>query len=262
MMEKYFGKLSGNMFLLVFIVVITTISVFSMFQPVYVNIPFNVILPILVLVTMKMVFFERLKLTTLVLMRILVVLAAINIFDGPLYVKIVLIFLVINILEATYTDFKVKKYFNVATGIALAVTVPLITGTWLVDYYTATTACVVGILCWIIAYTIWNFIFVTNEFSESIAKLHVGILLAPLLSIVLLANPGYWLIIRANSLTIGGVIQIANKPFMEKKLVSARFSKFVNFTKQNNIQIYLMVFNLVLIAVMVVLHFMKVGGLV
>ncbi|MGL5021637.1 MAG: hypothetical protein ACRC5R_06410 [Mycoplasmatales bacterium] len=260
MMEKYFGKFSSNNFLIVFIIIITVISISSMFQPLYVNIPFNIILPIFILVSMKMVFFERMKLSTLVIMRVLIVFAALNIINGSFYVKIVLIFLIINILEATFTDFKIKKYYNVITGLALVATVPLITGTWLGVYYSATTTNVVGIICWIIVYTIWNFIFVTNEFTESIAKLHVGILLTPLLSIVLLGNPGYWLIIRANSLIIGGVIQIANKSFIEEKLVSKRFSKFVALTKKNNVQIYIMVINLLLITVMVILHFMKVGG--
>ncbi len=67
-----------------------------------------------------------------------------------------------------------------------------------------------GTIFWIIAYTIWNWIFVTNEFSDSISRLHVGILLAPIVSCLLLWTPGYWLIFRANSLTFGGCVQMEN----------------------------------------------------
>ena len=259
MMNKYLGKLSGNVFLLLFTIVILLISIGSMYQPVYINLVFNVIMPIAVLLTLKMVFFEKMKLSTLVVMRTLIVLAAFNLFDGDLYVKIVMVFLAINILEATVTDFKIKKYYNVITGIVLTLTIPLITATWLGVYYTATTANVIGIVCWIVAYTIWNFIFVTNEFSASVSKLHVGILATPLISMVLLGNPGFWLLIRANSLTIGGVIQIANKQFVEDKLESSAFAKFVAATKKDSAQIAFMIINLVLLGVMVYIHFMKVG---
>ena len=72
---------------------------------------------------------------------------------------------------------------------------------------------------------------------------------------VVLWNPGIWLLARANSLTIGGVIQIANKDTLEKNLNNEKLSRFIDKVKTNNIQLILMILNLVLIAYSVIVYF-------
>lgn len=249
---------------LIFTGLILGISILTSFQPVWANIPFNVIIPILVLIFLKTVFFEKMKLSTLIVMRTLIVLAVFGIFPGSVYVKIVLVFLVINILEATVTDFKKKKYFNFVTGLLLAITtIPLFwfssiwvgagEGIWGGPYYYANTVAISGTICWILAYTIWNWLFVTVEFSPSIAYLHIGILLAPILGCTFFMHPGLWLIFRANSLTIGGVFQISNKDFLEKKLENKKMTHFIECVGNKQVQIVLMILNIILISVPVIL---------
>lgn len=253
-----------NILWLILTISITLTCILSAFQPILVNIVVNVLLPVAIMIFCKLVFFERLKLTTLTLLRVVVIFAVFNILDRQLFVNIVLIFLAINILEATFTDiFRYKRYFNGVTGLVMAVSVWFLRGSWLdftsvselgffakfmhmYEFHAATT---IGLVCWIIAYTIWNWVFVTNEFSASVAKLHVGILAAPILGSLMFWNPGYWLAFRAGSLAFGGCIQIAEKEFVEDSLRSDKFSKFVEFTKKNSVQAVLMVLNIALMAV-------------
>lgn len=237
------------------------VSMLTSFLPVFANIPINVLLPIGIMLTCKMVFFEKLKLSTLIILRALILLAVFNILNRDIYMKIVLIFLAINIAEATWTDFKRKKIWNGITGILLTISVYFLQTEWIdlvnlapfAHIYEANMVTVWGTILWIIAYTIWNWIFVTNEFSDSIARLHVGILLAPIFSCLLLWTPGYWLIFRANSLTFGGCVQIYGKEKLEVGLKSDSFSKFVNCTKTTSAQIVFMIVNIVLMVFSVML---------
>jgi len=249
------------------------VSILTSYQPLWANVVFNVLFPILVLIFIRTVFFEKIKLGTLILMRVLIVFAVFGILPGDIYVTIVFIFLVINILEATLTDLKKKKYFNSITGLFLAATIFTFKGTWITPnswfgpYYTAdlVTAAsssepgymigIIATMAWIVAYTIWNWIFVTNEFSPSIAYLHIGILTAPLISILIFLDPGLWLIFRANSLTVGGVVQISSKPFFEERLKNRGVSRFATFVGRTDMQIFLMIFNLALISLPVILFF-------
>lgn len=182
--------------------------------------------------------------------------------------------LIINILEATFTDLlKNKMYFNFVTGLALAANVfclgaiwyPEITGPYSGIYlafvtekgalFEVSNIKMMATVAWVVAYTIWNWLFVTGEFSPSISYLHVGILSVPLLVSIIFLNPGYWLIGRANSLTAGGVIQIANKEILEKKLENRKLTKFIENIHSSKIQFVLMVVNLVLIAYTFVAYF-------
>lgn len=251
--KSWFKNLSTLGLLILLTLLITIVSMITSYQPVWCNIPINVILPIIVLLRLETVFFEKLKLSTLLLMRILIVFAVFDIIPGELYVKIVLIFLCINILEATLTDLKKKKYCNVITGIALIGTVFLIEGTWLDYYYIATSDGAISMILWIIAYTIWNWIFVTNEFSSSIALYHIGVLVAPIIGILLKLDPALWLIFRGNSLTAAGIIQIANKQYLEEKFESRSFTNFVEATSKKSIQVVLMIVNLMLLIAMVII---------
>ncbi|MGI5984798.1 MAG: hypothetical protein GXY01_05255 [Clostridiales bacterium] len=253
-----------NLLLLILTISFTATSMLAASQPILVNILVNVILPIAIMVFCKLVFFERLKLTTLTLLRIAIVFSVFNILDRQLFVNLVLIFLAINILEATLTDiFRYKRYLNGITGLALAASVYFLRGSWIdltnlsdlgffakyMHIYEFHAATATGTICWIIAYTIWNWVFVTNEFSSSVSKLHVGILASPILGCLATWNPGYWLTFRASSLAFGGCLQIAEKEYVEENLKSSKFSAFVEGTKKTGVQAVLMVINLALIAV-------------
>lgn len=251
-MSKAINKsINKPLFIIIFTLLLTGITLLTSSQPIWANIPINIIMPIFILLTLDTVFFEKLKLSTLVVMRILILFVIFGYMSGELFVKINLIFLAINIMEATLTDFKRQKYYNSLIGLLLAVTIIFIRGTWINPYYTITTGSNIGMICWVIVYTIWNWIFVTNEFSASIALYHVGILSTPILGMLIFKDPGMWLMFRAYSLTTGGNIQIAKKQYLEKALESDKFSKFVMKTKDNKVQIILMVLNIVLLGLMV-----------
>lgn len=224
------------------------VSILTSYEPLWANIPFNIIPGILVLIFLKPVFFEKLKLSTLILMRTFIVFAALGIVSGDFYVKICLVFLIINILEATFTDFKHKQYYNFITGLVLAASVLLLKGTWMGGIYAADAASNMATIAWFIAYTLWNWIFVTGEFSASIALMHVGFLLAPIAGTIITKTPGFWLIFRANTLTFGGILQIANKEFFEDAFENKGFADFVEKTQKKSLQLAFMIFNLALLA--------------
>ncbi len=263
------------LFLLMFIG-ITVVSILTSFFPVWANLPINIILPVIMLAKMPMVRFERVKLSTLLVMRTLILLPVFGLMSGPFYVKLVLVFLIINILEATFSDLlKSHQYFNFVTGLLLAASVLCLGGTWHEGFAGPFSAVYTtdvmhkgsglfgvneifmwGTVCWVLAYTIWNWIFVIGEFSDSVSYLHIGILLSPILSFLIFQNPGYWLIFRANSLTCGGVFQIGCKDQVEASLKNKKVSAFIAVVKKPAVQCVLMVVNLVLIAIPVVHYFM------
>lgn len=255
-----------------FTAAITGMAIISGFYPVYGNIPLIVIPSILVLLFSKPVFFERLKLTTLLTMRILVVFAALRFFNPQVYVDLIMLALIVNILEATLTDLlRYKKYYNAISGFALALGVITLRGLWQYDtpfgdYYLARGALPVITIMYAVAYTIWNWIFVTNEFSSSVALMHVGFLSAPLigslctLGLGAYGGIGMWLLLRANSLAIGGWMQIAAKQWFENEFYNEKFDKFVKWTKGRNVQIVCMLVNLALIAACIILM-MQNGGI-
>lgn len=272
-LDRMFKNSQARGFLVLFLVIFG-ITMLSSYFPLWANVPFNVIFPIAVLVTKPMVMFERLKLSTLVIMRAMVLLVLFNIMPAAFFYKLVLIFLIINILEATFTDLlKNKMYFNFFTGLALAVSVLCLGAVWKANVtgpysglylayitekgplFEITNIKMMATIAWIIAYTLWNWIFVIGEFSTSISYLHIGILATPLVSSLLLWNPGIWLLARANSLTIGGVIQIANKDLLEKKLENEKLAGFITKVKTNQVQLILMVVNLALIAYSFIAYF-------
>lgn len=249
------------------------LALITAFQPIYGNIPLIIIPGILVIVFAKPVFFEKMKLTTLLTLRILVVFASLRILDPKYYVDIVLVMLIVNIAEATYTDiFKYKRYLNGISGIAVGLGVLCLKGVWMLDapygdYYLITGLSSTISLMYIIAYTIWNWIFVTNEFSDSVSLMHIGFLATPIIGSLLTlpmgiyGGLGLWLVLRANSLSIGGWLQIGAKEWFEEQFVSEKFSKFVAFTKTNNMQILFMLINVILVVFMFVLTIQQGGNI-
>lgn len=255
-----------------FTAAITGMAILAGFYPIYGNVPLIVIPSILVLLFSKPVFFERLKLTTLLTMRIIIVAAALRLFNPQVYVDVIMLMLIVNILEATLTDLlKHKRYLNAISGFAVALGVVTLRGLWQFDapfgdYYLARGAIPAITIMYAVAYTIWNWIFVTNEFSSSVSLMHVGFLSAPLLGSVctlglgVYGGIGMWLLLRANSLSIGGWMQIGAKEWFEREFYSERFDKFVKWTKTTPVQVVCMLINLALIAACFVLM-MQNGGI-
>ncbi len=134
------------------------------------------------------------------------------------------------------------------------------------DYYLTEGVIPAVTIFYIIAYTIWNWIFVTNEFSDSVALMHVGFLLAPIIGSICtwelgaFGGFGMWLLLRANSLAIGGWMQIGAKDWFEREYHSPRFEAFVNWTKKRNVQIVAMLINVGLIIASIVITMMH-GGI-
>lgn len=276
-----------------FTATILGVSVLTSKFQVYGNIPFNIVLGIIVLFAMKPVFFETLKLSTLLVGRVLCIFACFALIPGPIFVIVVLGLYIINILEATMTDFfKNKQYYNGVSGIFVAIGASafFLGSTWgttttpyspiyfidgfsnlgsevsftseyftnqasvFNDAVTGTTSVGIGItIAMIIAYTIWNWLFVTGEFSSSVALMHVGFLLAPILGVFIgplvgmgrfgmAPDPGLWLLFRASTLTFGGILQIGGKNWFENNFYFEKFDKFVKYVKNSKpIQITCMV---------------------
>lgn len=258
------------------------LGLLAAFYPVLGNIPIIIVPSILVLIFARPVFFEKMKLTTLVVMRIVAVIAGLRFLNPQIYVDFILLALIINILEATFTDLlRHKKYFNAVSGFFLALGVIALKGSWSVynpnalvtdlNFYLVTGPVFGVTICYVIAYTLWNWIFVTDEFSPSVSLMHVGFLLAPILgslitlglknsSGVVVGGFGLWLLLRANTLSIGGWMQIAAKGWFEKEFHSEGFAKFVAFTHKTIPQIIFMVINVALIGVCIGLLFAN-GGM-
>lgn len=251
---------------------ITGMALMAGFYPVYGNVPLIVIPSILVLIFSKPVFFEKLKLSTLLSMRIIIVAAAFRLFNPQVYVDVIMLMLIVNILEATFTDLlRHKKYFNAVSGFAVAIGVITLRGLWQFDapfgdYYLAEGALPAITIMYALAYTLWNWIFVTNEFSSSVSLMHVGFLAAPLIGSVCtlglgeFGGIGMWLLLRANSLSIGGWMQIGAKDWFEREFYNEKFDKFVKWTKSTPVQVVCMLINLALIATCIILMIQN-GGI-
>ncbi len=92
-----------------FSVTMLAVSILTAEFPIYANLFFNVALGIAVLLFARPVMFEKLKLTTLLTLRFTIALFVIFSWNGKIYTDLVLLLLIVNILEATFTDFLKKK---------------------------------------------------------------------------------------------------------------------------------------------------------
>ncbi len=151
-----------------------------------------------------------------------------------------------NILEATIKDFLKKRIWNAISGIALMISIPLITISWQGIYYIVKPNIVI---LWFIAYTIWNWNIVFGSFSKSVSFYHVSVLLTPLLICLFTFNPGFWLIMRSGSLAIAVSLQIAFKDKIDKFFTNNLYKKISASINKTLLQIILMSINIVLIAI-------------
>ncbi len=271
--QKLFG-LPQFLMWFTFSATMLAIAILTAKQPVYANLPFNVIAGVLVLVFCKPVMFERMKLTTLLTLRFVVSLFVIFSWNGQIYTDLVLLLLIVNIMEATMTDLlKNKQYYNFVSGLALAIGVLGLVGQWDSGVYVAGLYQIKGLtvaatVAYMIGYTIWNWIFVSGEFSPSVTLMHVGFLTTPIIGAFLLdigtaAITGtfaitfsYWLLLRANTLTFGGIMQIGGKEYWEENLHNDKFTKFIDWTHKDSVQIVCMIICVALMAFVVASRFM------
>lgn len=238
-----------------FTAAITGMAILSAFYPIWANVPLIVIPSLLTLFLAKPVFFEKLKLATLITLRVLVVFAVIFNFGGVYSKYIVMVAMMVNILEATFTDLKNKQYFNFVSGLFLAVGVLFMKGSWGgvaggpgegYDYYFTNGFNEAATITWVVAYTIWNWIFVTGEFSASVSLMHVGFLASPIIACLATMGGGFpggfglWYLVRANSLSIGGYMQITCKNWFEREFYNKKFERFVRWTHKPLVQALLM----------------------
>ena len=124
---------------------------------------------------------------------------------------------------------------------------------WNANVTGTTTVGIAITVAMMIAYTIWNWLFVTGEFSSSVALMHVGFLLAPIFGVFvgplvgmgrfgMLPDPGLWLLFRASTLTFGGILQIGGKRWFEENFHYDPFDRKVNYIKNSKpIQISCMI---------------------
>lgn len=253
-MDKKLSKIPqwlGFILLLSFITAGATLTIFS---PLYANGIINVLIPILILIFFKSEFFEKLKLSTLAIGRFLVVMTVLGFLSGDWLVTIIIWLLRLNILEATLTDYKNKSYFNVISGIVLIGTSFALTGGWNGTFYLTTNE---AMLFWALAYTLWNWTFVIYEFKHQIGFYHIAVLLAPLLFVTFAAQPGFWLIARANTLTFAGIFQITGKKQIEGYLTNKTLEKAIEKIKDKRVQLLIMLITVILAFLPLVLPLLK-----
>ncbi|MFA7308938.1 MAG: hypothetical protein WC045_02585 [Patescibacteria group bacterium] len=232
-----------------YLILVTVVSALAVYFPLFVALPILILIPV-VLVFFKGDAFEKIKLVTLTLGRIVVVLACVH-FISPEFIFIAIIWLLrINIFEATMKDLINKRYFNMVTGIALIVSTWAINLGWNGTYYTVLPA---AVIFWILAYTIWNWNFVYGQFSRAISLFHVLVLSSPLIFILAVHNPTLWLIARGNSLTFAAITQIGFKQQVTGYFTNKRFEKVTKIVADTRVQAGIMALNLTFIVAFLIL---------
>ncbi len=259
-MKQYLqNKEHKTVILILLTLLFLVVTPIAVFHPLAGNLPLTVILPIIVLASLKLVFFEKLKLSTLIITRILILLPVLGIWmSGETFAKIILPFMAVNVFEATMVDFKRGKKYNAMVGLGLIVTLVLMTSTWHTEgnFYTNYAVTESGEVAfaatwiWALVYTFWNWFFVAVEFKPGVAFLHLGILATPVI-LGLVYGPEYWMVMRAYSLTFGGgVIQIYNKDYFETYFTGTKWEAFVTSMLEDKKQLIFMIINLLALASM------------
>lgn len=196
---------------------LAAISVASFTFPLAIGVPLTIVLPTVVLVAVKAIAFERLKLATMIVGRVLYTLTVLGIMPVKVFIPLLIWILRVNILEAVAADVSIKRYGNAVAGVALVVSSLWLDGAWVsgTTYYFFSGTFIVP---WIAAYTLWNWTFIGNYFSKPLAAYHVAVLAAPLLYVTLTWQPGFWLIMRSITLNLGGCVHLTARQTIEDRL--------------------------------------------
>lgn len=213
--------------------VLATIAALTVHYPVAANVPINIVIPALIILFGSAKSFEKLKLSTLIWGRILIAITALGFVGGALAVEIIFWLLRINIVEATIKDYKEKNYANALSGVFVLIGTFLLSGTWLGKYFLIHPE---SILFWCLAYTLWNWNFVLLNFKSAIATFHIAVLAAPLAYALFMQEIGFWLIMRATSLTIAGCIQVGARSWTEKTFNNKHVERLTKKIKTKNPQ--------------------------
>jgi hypothetical protein len=226
---------------LLFTISLTVFSFLSVYNPLTIGLVACVFLPTYVLFSAQPERFEKVKIITLIVSKTLFVLTVLTIIPTGIFTFLVIWSLRLNILEAIYQDFAIKKYLNMFSGLIILIATFGLNCFWVEgqNYYLFNAS---YLYLWIIGYTIWNWNFVIHNFNSQLSYLHIGILLAPSLFSLAMLNPGFWLIMRSNTLTIGGSIHIKEKKRIEKYLDSPSLQKGIVLLKSRVPQIVIMIF--------------------
>lgn len=213
--------------------VLTAVAALTVHYPVWANIPINIGIPLLIIIFGAAKSFEKLKLSTLIWGRILIAVAALGILNGQLAVEIIFWLLRLNILEAMYEDGKKRNYPNILSGLFVLIGTFAFSGTWIEKYFLIHPE---SVLFWCLAYTVWNWNFVIHNFKKAIGAFHIAVLTAPLLYCLVTWEIGFWLIMRATSLTIAGCLQVGLRPWIEKTFNSKRIGRAIDTIKKTPYQ--------------------------
>ena len=176
------------------------ISILAAIYPIGISIVTHVLFPIAAMLVFGMLTrFGYIKLHTLILGRVLIILAAMGWGDLVIH-HVCLLLLQFNMLEAIILDVLKKHTLNATSGILL-----LISSFYLTLRWTGSLAVVENenYLLWIIAYTIWNANFTSLQLSGYFFAHHFLILLVPIISCIVLFDFSYWLMFRETSLLLG-----------------------------------------------------------
>lgn len=229
-------------FYLIVFCVLTAISVLAGFYPVIVSTSTHILFPMLAMLVFGMrTRFGYIKLNTLILGRIVIILAALG--WGDRYIHwLCLILLQLNILEAVLIDWKKGFYFSAGSGLLLLISSFTIDLGWSGSFVFLEND---NYILWIVAYTLWNANFVTLQLSGAYFTHHYLILLAPIAACLVLSDFSYWLVFRETTLLLG----IATLTCVKGKLLKIEgqppFLNVINliqsFTGRRNTQILLMI---------------------
>jgi hypothetical protein len=111
--------------------------------------------------------------------------------------------LMLNIVEATLSDFDMGNYFNAACGVILCITIPLPMKHWRINKYDGKVnfgELIADLpLAWCILYTTWNVTFVYAENTSFVAS-SICILIIPFVWMVFKKRTDIWLMGRMYTL--------------------------------------------------------------
>lgn len=222
----------------------------SSFYPVKASIILNIVFPLAVMVSVGMVTrFGYIKLGTLVLGRVLIVLAALGF--GEAHIGwICLLLLQLNILEATILDTVNRNVWNAFNGlILLASSLFMSIGFSGAYVFIAEQSW----LLWIIAYTVWNALFVLKNLPAHQFAAHFVILLAPLLFCLVAADSAYWLVLRETTLcfaiTVIACIRDRFEPYVYSVVPESRLVHVSNLIYRHPTQLAISMVIAVMVAV-------------